>query len=142
MPHESCGSAPLCSCVVLVQQLSEFLTLQLWRVWARSASMCEVVLAGSRTGSGDSCAQESEHMLHYTIEIPIQPYLECLAMFPTISPEYDLLKNGTILRNGRDKIVVQLRCDFSRTQSIRNLVLKTCPDTELEITVDHHSQRT
>jgi hypothetical protein len=71
----------------------------------------------------------------FLIEMPMHAYARCLAKCDEKSPEYVLLRNGIVLRDDPQKIMVHLRCDADKARVIRRIVAKECPEFSDELHV-------
>jgi hypothetical protein len=62
-------------------------------------------------------------------------YVRCLAKCDEKSSEYGLLRNGIVLRDDLQKIMVHIHCDADKARVIRRIVAKECPEFLAELHV-------
>jgi hypothetical protein len=60
--------------------------------------------------------------------MPMDAYVRCLAKCDEKSPEYLLLRNGIVLREDPHKVMVHIRCDAEKANTIRRILAKECPE--------------
>jgi hypothetical protein len=66
--------------------------------------------------------------MNVIIDIPMEPYLLCVAKVPMRSDEYLMLKNGIVFRDENGYQFVRIRSDAERARILRRVLTEHCPD--------------
>jgi hypothetical protein len=66
--------------------------------------------------------------MNVIVEIPMEPYLICLATLQLRSPAYQLLRNGIIVQDEKSEPIVQILCSSIKANMILDIVGDVCPE--------------